>query len=99
MGNKLQALDAHDQRILAHMRRAPTGHYTEAQLARNTGLPLPEVQRRLTQLRRAGAIVRSLVTISPTFQLAAPDAAPDAAPVARARTREAADRPKLGRAR
>jgi hypothetical protein len=76
------------------MRRAPAGHYTAVQLARNTGLPLAKVQQRLAQLRRDGVIVRSRVTVYPAFQLAGQQPAPVSRPTAR----EAANRRELGRA-
>jgi DNA-binding Lrp family transcriptional regulator len=86
--------DAHDQRILAHMRRAPAGQYTAVQLARNTGLPLTEVLPRLARLLKAGVIARSSVTVYPAFQLSGEHGAT----VAPATAREAADRPELRRA-
>jgi DNA-binding IclR family transcriptional regulator len=63
-------LDENDYRILSHMQRAPTGHYTSAQLARNTGVPLAEVQRRLALLEDAGYVLRSTATPYPAFHLA-----------------------------
>jgi DNA-binding Lrp family transcriptional regulator len=62
-------MDEHDRRILAHMQRAPSGHYTTAQLARNTGVTQDEVERRLTQLEQEGYVVRSDATTHPAFQL------------------------------
>jgi DNA-binding IclR family transcriptional regulator len=62
-------LDEHERRILSHMQRARAGHYTVAQLARNTGVPLAAVQRHLAQLEAAGYVVRSATTSSPAFQL------------------------------
>jgi DNA-binding Lrp family transcriptional regulator len=94
MGNKREAHDEHDRRILAYMRRAPAGRYTAVQLARNTGLDLAEVQRRLAQLRRDGVIVRSRVTAYPAFHVAAAHAVRGSRPTAR----EAANRRELGRA-
>jgi DNA-binding Lrp family transcriptional regulator len=79
---------AHDQRLLAHMRRAPAGQYTAVQLARNTGLPLPEVQSRLAKLVIDGVIVRSTVTVGPAFQLAEKPPTP----ITRPTPRVAADR-------
>jgi Fic family protein len=61
--------DTVDQRLLAHMTRGPQRHYSAVQLARNTGIPLPEVQRHLAKLERAGTVVRSKVTQYPAFQL------------------------------
>jgi DNA-binding Lrp family transcriptional regulator len=64
-------LDEGKQRLLAHMARGPEGHYTAVQLARNLGVSLPEVQRRLVKLQRTGYIVRSTSTVVPAYQLAA----------------------------
>src|SRR5438552_11483578 len=58
----------HD-RFLAHMRRAPGGHYTPTQLARNVGLTAAEVLLHLAHLEQAGYIRRSVVTIDVAFQL------------------------------
>jgi hypothetical protein len=90
MGNER---DEFDQRILAAMRRAPGGRYTTVQLARNTGLSLPEVQRRLATLQRQGAIVRSSHTAYPAFQLAGEQPVLADQPTAR----EAADRQRAWR--
>jgi len=62
-------VDTADQRILAHMQRAPSGQYTTAQLARNTGLSLAEVERCLAQLDDAGIVVRSSATSYPAYHL------------------------------
>jgi hypothetical protein len=62
-------LNEYDYRILHHMQRAIAGHYTSAQLARNTGIPLAEVQRRLAQLEDAGYVRRSTATPYPAFHL------------------------------
>jgi DNA-binding IclR family transcriptional regulator len=61
--------DEQDRRILSHMQRAAAGRYTVAQLARNTGVPLAEVQQHLAQLEAAGYVVRSATTSAPAFQL------------------------------
>ena len=83
--------DESDKRILAHMHRAPAGHYTAVQLARNTGLSLTEVQPRLARLLKVGAIQRSTMTAYPAFTLAHP------VPISPMTHREAADRhPILG---
>jgi DNA-binding Lrp family transcriptional regulator len=90
--------DEQDQRILAHMRRAPAGQYTAVQLARNTGLPLTEVQPRLARLLKQGVIARSAVTVYPAFHLSGPQAGHAATPVAVATAREAAERREMRRA-
>jgi DNA-binding IclR family transcriptional regulator len=87
MGDKLAEHDEINQRILFCMQRAPGGN-TAVQLARNTGLSLPEVQRSLTELHRAGAILRAARLPYPAFHLVGQELAS----VGRVTAREAADR-------
>jgi hypothetical protein len=51
-------------------------------LARSTGIPLADVQQRLTHLEQAGMIVRSTVTKGLTFHLAEPRSGTEARPTA-----------------
>jgi DNA-binding IclR family transcriptional regulator len=88
MRNEQATPDDPAQRILGFMRRAPQGHFTAVQLARNTGLALPEVQRRIAALQQDGSVVRSRTTVVPAFQLA--EGPPTV--LGRVTPREAADR-------
>ncbi len=81
------------QRILGCMRRAPGGKYTAIQLARSVGLSVPKVQRGLTDLERAGAIVRAPQLPYPAYCLARETPAS----VPTATQREAADRERFRR--
>jgi hypothetical protein len=85
-------IDDINQRILAHMRRAPGGNYTAVQLSRTTGLSVPEVQQRLTDLQSASAILRAPQLPYPAYCLASQQPAS----AGRMTPREAAD---LGRSR
>ncbi len=106
MQNERQPDETHNRRILAHMRRAPAGHYTVDQLARNTRLSLAEVEACLTWLEAAGVVRRSTITISRAFHLVENQPPVDrpareekeAAPVPRMTEREAADRRGASRA-